>query len=135
MKTRAYVEQKEEEKEAEEKRKYDNRVKRATNAIRKAKEQEEKEDRAAARQLVVDLEKANLAAKRALKKQPKSVVPKAKKPALTVSKTRKAPVKAKPPPKSLVKRTVEALIDKVVVSGVVVTKRSNRAIKLPARYI
>ena len=49
MKTRAYVEQKEEEKEAEEKRKYDNRVKRAANAIRKAKEQEEKEDRAATR--------------------------------------------------------------------------------------
>ena len=40
---------KEVEKEVEEKRKYDNRVKRAANALKRAKEKEEKEARAAAR--------------------------------------------------------------------------------------
>jgi hypothetical protein len=48
VKAKLFQEQKEAEKEAEEKRKYDNRVKRAANALKKAKELEEKEARAAA---------------------------------------------------------------------------------------
>jgi hypothetical protein len=49
VKVRLFQEQKEAEKEAEEKRKYDNRVLRAANALKRAKEREEKEVRAAAR--------------------------------------------------------------------------------------
>src|SRR5438045_9281364 len=47
--------QKEAEKEAEEKRKYDNRVKRAANALKRQAEKEEKEARAAEKQLESDL--------------------------------------------------------------------------------
>jgi hypothetical protein len=95
-----YIEAKQVEKEVEEKRKYDNRVKRAANALRRAREQEEKEARAASRQLVADLKKANPAAKKAPKKQPKRVATKAKKATTTVLKGRKAPVKAKLPLKN-----------------------------------
>ena len=59
VRMREYAEVKEVEKEVEEKRKYDNRVKRAANALRRAREQEEKEARVASRQLVADLKKAN----------------------------------------------------------------------------
>jgi hypothetical protein len=134
VKMREYAEVKEAEKEAEEKRKYNNRVKRAANALKRAKEKEEKEARAAARQLMADLKKANQSSKKAPKAQPKSVGTKAKTAALTMSKSRKAPVRAKLPPKSPAKRVVEAPVEEVVASGVAVTKRSNRAIKLPARY-
>jgi hypothetical protein len=135
VKAREYSEQTEAEKEAEEKRKYDNRVKRAANALRKAKETEEKEARAAARQLTADLKKTAEAVQKAPKSQPKSVATKAKKAAPIVSKTRKAPVKAKPPPKSPVKRVVEAPIEEVVALEVVTTTRSKRAVKLPQRYV
>jgi uncharacterized protein YicC (UPF0701 family) len=135
VKMREYAEVKEVEKEAEEKRKYDNRVKRAANALKRAREQEEKEARAASRQLVADLKEVNLAAKKAPKKQPKTVATKAKKATTTVLKGRKAPVKAKPLLKKLVKCVIEAPIEEGVAQGVVVTNWSKRAIKLPARYI
>jgi hypothetical protein len=114
VRMREYAEVQEAEKEAEEKRKYDNRVKRAANALRRAREQEEKEARAASRQLVADLKKANPTAKKALKKQPKTVATKAKKATTTVPKGRKALVKAKPPLKKLVKCVVEAPIEEGV---------------------
>jgi hypothetical protein len=71
VKAREYVGQKKAENEAEEKRKYDNRVKQAANALRKAKEKEEKEARVATRQLIANL-------KNAAESQPKSVATKAK---------------------------------------------------------
>jgi hypothetical protein len=135
VRMREYAEVKEAEKEAEEKRKYDNRVKRAVNALRRAREQEEKEARAASRQLVTDLKKANSVAKKAPKKQPRTVTTKAKKATATVPKGRKAPVKAKLPLKKLVKCVVEAPIEERVAQRVVVTNQSKHAIKLPARYI
>jgi hypothetical protein len=49
VKARLFQEQKEAEKEAEEKRKYDNRVLRVANAFKRAKEREEKEARVAVR--------------------------------------------------------------------------------------
>ena len=55
VKARQFHEQKEAEKEAEEKCKYDNRVKWAANALKRQAEKEEKEARAAAWQLVSDL--------------------------------------------------------------------------------
>jgi hypothetical protein len=59
VKAKLFQEQKEVEKEVEEKRKYDIKVKRVANTLKKVKELEEKEARAATRQLVVDLKKAN----------------------------------------------------------------------------
>jgi hypothetical protein len=135
VKAREYSEQNEAEKEAEEKCKYNNRVKRAANALRKAKETEEKEARAAACQLTADLKKTTEAVQKALKSQPKSIAIKVKMAAPIVSKTRKALVKAKPPPKSPVKHVVEALIKEVVALEVVTTTRSKHAVKLPQRYV
>ena len=135
VKAREYAEQKEAEREAEEKRKYDNRVKRAANALKRAKEVEEKEARAAARQLAADLKKAARAVPKAPKEQPKLVAPKAKKAALTVPKSRKALVRAKQPPKLPVKRVVEAPIEEAIALEVITTTRSKRVVKLPQRYI
>jgi hypothetical protein len=135
VKAREFTEQKEAEKEAEEKRKYDNRVKRAANTLRKAQEAEEKATKAAAAKLVADLTNAAEAVKKARKSQPKSVATKAKKAAPTVPKARKAPVKARLPPKSPVKRVLEPPIVEVGAPVVAVTKRSNRAIKLPTRFL
>ena len=135
VKARKYAEQKEVENEVEEKHKYDNRVKRAANALKKAKEKEEKEARAATRQLTADLKTAAEAVQKALESQQKSVATKAKKAAPIVSKTQKAPVKARLPPKSPVKHVVEAPIEKVVTLEVVTMTRSKRAVKLPQRYV
>jgi hypothetical protein len=135
VKAREYHEEKEALKAAEEGAKYQRKVQRAANALRKTKEREEKEARAAARQLVKDLKATTPTAKKAPTKKPNSVVPKAKKAAPTVSKSRKAPIKPKPRAKSMVKGVVAALVEEVVASGVAVTKRSGRAINLPQRYI
>jgi len=134
VKAREYYEKKEEEAAIEEKRKYDQRVQRAANALKRAKEQEEKEARAAGRQLAKELKAANLSAKKAPKKKPNSVATKAKKAMPTVSKTRKAPIRAKAPAKSTVKAVPDVPAKEVVTLGVVVTRRTGRAINLPARY-
>ena len=134
VKARLFQEQKEAEKEAEEKRKYDNRVKRAANALKNAKEREEKQARAAARQLVKDLKKANPAAKKSSKAHAKSVGTTPKKNVSAVPKARKAPVKARVPPKSPAKRLAKAPIEEVVVSGVAGASASGRTIRLPQRF-
>ena len=130
VKARLFQEQKEAEKEAEEKRKYDNRVKRAANALKKAKELEEKEARAVARQLVVDLKKVNLVAKKSLTAYAKSMGTTLKKNVSVMPKARKAPVKARLPPKSPAKRLAKASIEEVVESGLVGASASGRTIRL-----
>jgi hypothetical protein len=134
VKARLFQEQKEAEKEAEEKRKYDNRVKRAANALKKAREQEEKEARAATRQLVKDLKKANPVAKKSSDAHAISVGTIPKKNVSTMLKARKAPIKARIPPKSPAKRLAKAPIEEVVVSGVTGASSSGRTIKLPQRF-
>ena len=129
------MEVKEAEKEAEEKRKYNNRVKRTANTLTRAKEQEEKDARAANRQLLADLKKANPASKKAPKAQPKSIATKPKKAAPTVSKSRKAPVKARLPPKLPVKRIVKAPAQEVVVPEVLTTTRSKHKVRLPQHFV
>jgi hypothetical protein len=62
------------------------------------------------------------------------VAPKAKKAILTVSKTRKAPIKAKACVKSMVKAILVVLIEEVVVLGVVVARRNSHVINLLACY-
>jgi uncharacterized protein YpuA (DUF1002 family) len=135
VKARVFVKEKEVEKEVEEKRKYNNRVKRAANALKRQKEQEEKEARAATRQLVTDLKIANLVAKRTLKAQAKLVAPKAKKSTPAMLKARKTLGKAKQALKSLVKRVVRASIIEGVASRVMVKKTATRTIREPQRYI
>jgi hypothetical protein len=134
VKARLFQEEKEVEKEAEEKRKYDNRVKRATNTLKKAKELEEKEARAAARQLVVDLKKANPVVKKSSTAHAKSIGTTPKKNVSTMPKARKAPIKARLPPKSPIKRLAKALIKEVVVSGIAGASASSRTIRLPQRF-
>ena len=134
VRMRGYAELKEAEKEAEEKRKYDNRVKRAANALKKAQEKEEKEARAATRQLVADLKKANPSSKKASKAQPKAVAPRAKNATPIMPKARKAPIKARIAPKSPAKRVVEALIQEVAIPEVLATTRSSRTVRLPQRF-
>jgi hypothetical protein len=131
VKAKLFQEQKEVEKEVEEKRKYDNRVKRVANALKKAKELEEKEARAAARQLVMDLKKANLVTKKLLMAYTKSMGTTLKKNVFTILKARKALVKARLPPKSLAKRLVKASIEEVIESGVIRTSISGHTIRLP----
>ena len=131
VKARLFQEQKEVEKETEEKCKYDNRVKRAANTLKKAKELEEKETRATTRQLVMDLKKTNPVAKKSSIVYTKSVGTTLKKNVSTVPKARKAPIKARVPPKSLAKRLAKAPIEEIVVSGVVRASVSGRTIRLP----
>jgi hypothetical protein len=131
VKARLFQEQKEVEKEVEEKRKYDNRVKRVVNALKNAKEREEKQARAATRQLVKDLKKVNPVTKKSSKAYTKSVGITPKKNVSAVLKARKVLVKARVPPKSLVKRLAKAPIEEVVVSGVVGASASGRTIRLP----
>jgi hypothetical protein len=87
----------------------------------------EREAKAAAKKLAE-------AAKKALKEQQKSVAPKAKKAIPTMSKGRKVPIKAKVRAKSTAKAVLVVPIEEVVVSRVVVTRRTGRAINLPPRY-
>ncbi len=134
VKARLFQEQKEAEKEVEEKRKYDNRVKRVANALKNAKEREEKATRAIARQLVKDLKAANPATKKSSKAHAISMGTTLKKNASTMPKTRKAPVKARVPPKSLAKAMIKAPFEEVVVSGVIGASGSGRTIRLPQRF-
>ena len=78
-----------------------------------------------------DLELANKPAKKAPKKQPVSIAPKAKKAAPVVSTKRKAPIKARRPAKVVVQQEVIAQISEVVTSGIAQAKTSTRIITLP----
>lgn len=85
-------------------------------------------------QLVVDLKKANLVIKKISKVQTKSIVPKAKKSTLAMSKARKILDKVKQVLKSLVKRVVGASIIEGVTLRVVVKKTTMCTIREPQRY-
>ena len=74
------------------------------------------------------------AVKKSLKEQQKSVAPKAKKATPTMLKARKALAKAKARAKSTVKAVLVVPIEEGVASGVVVTRRTGRAINLLIRY-
>jgi hypothetical protein len=131
IKAREYQEEKERLRIAEEEAKLERKIKRAANALRKkqekAKRAADREAKAIQKQLAGDVE---LAAKRAPKKQPVSITPKAKKAAPVVSTKRKAPIKARRPVKVVVQQEVIAQISKVVTSGVVQAKTSTRIIML-----
>jgi hypothetical protein len=134
VRAREYHEEKEALKAAEEQAKFDRKVKRAATALRTKKGKEEKEARAAVRQLVKDLTAATPAAKKALKKKAVLVGSKAKKTTSTVPKKRKAPIKAILPIRSPVKSVVVALAKEIVASGVVVSNRSGHIVRLPQRF-
>jgi hypothetical protein len=134
VKAREYHEEKEALRIKEEEAKLQRKIQRAANALRRAKEAEEKAKRKVEREAKAAAKKLAEAAKKALKEQQKSVAPKAKKATPTVSKGRKAPVKAKTRAKSTVKAVLVIPIEEVVASGVVVTRRNGRAINLPTRY-
>jgi hypothetical protein len=74
------------------------------------------------------------AVKKSLKEQQKSIAPKAKKATLTVLKAQKAPAKAKAYAKPTVKAIPVIPIEEGVGSGVVVTRRTSRAINLLICY-
>ena len=84
--------------------------------------------------MVKDLKKANPAAKKSSKAHAKSVGTTPKKNVSAVPKARKAPVKARVPPKSPAKRLAKAPIEEVVVSGVTGASASGRTIRLPQRF-
>jgi hypothetical protein len=100
------------------------------NALKKAKELEEKQARAVTRQLVVDLKKANPTAKKSLIAHAKLVGTTLKMNVSTMLKARKAPVKARLPLKSPAKCPAKALIKKVIVLGVTSASASNHTIRL-----
>ncbi len=70
-------------------------------------------------------------AKKSLKAHTVSVGSTAKKNVSAMPKARKAPIKARIPPKSPAKRQAKALIEEVVISGVVGASSSSRTIRLP----
>ena len=74
------------------------------------------------------------AVKKSLKEQQKLVAPKAKNATPIVLKAQKAPTKAKGRAKSTVKAILVVPIKEGVASGVVVTKRTSRAINLLTCY-
>ena len=78
-----------------------------------------------------DLKKANPVAKKSSITYAKSMGTTPKKNAFTMPKARKAPIKARVPPKSPAKRLAKAPIEEVVVSGVAGASVSGRIIKLP----
>jgi hypothetical protein len=94
------------------------------------KEREEKEARAITRQLFIDLKKANPALKKLSTAYAKSMGTTLKKNVFIVLKARKAPVRARVLPKSLAKYLAKALIEEVVVSGVVGASASSCTIRL-----
>jgi hypothetical protein len=79
----------------------------------------------------MDLKKANPASKKSLTAYTKLVGTTPKKNVSAVLKARKAPIKARVPPKSPVKRLAKAPIEEVVVSGVAGASASGRIIRLP----
>jgi hypothetical protein len=83
---------------------------------------------------VKDLKKINPAVKKSSTAHAKSIRPILKKNISAMLKTRKAPVKARVPPKSPAKRLAKALIKEVVVSGVAGASASGRIIRLPQRF-
>ena len=135
VKAREYQEEKERLRIAEEEAKLERKIKRAANALRnkqeKAKKAADREAKAVQKQLAEDLELANKPAKKAPKKQPVSIAPKAKKAAPVVSTKRKAPIKARRPAKVVVQQEVIPRISEVVTSGVAQGKSSTRIITLP----
>jgi hypothetical protein len=134
VKAREYHEEKEALRIKEEEAKFQRKIQRAANALRKAKDEEEKAKRRVEREAKAVAKKLAEAAKKVLKEQQKSVGPEAKKATPTVSKERKAPIKAEVRAKSTVKAVPVVPIEEVVASGVVVTRRNGRAINLPTRY-
>jgi hypothetical protein len=130
VKAKLFQEQKEAKKEIKEKCKYNNKVKRVTNALKKAREQEEKEARAITYQLVKDLKKANPVTKKLSDMYVISIRTTLKKNVFIILKARKALIKARILPKSLTKRLVKALIEEVIISRVIRASSSNRIIKL-----
>ncbi len=79
---------------------------------------------------MVDLKKANPAAKKSLIAHAKLVGTTLKKNVSAVLKARKAPVKARLPPKSPAKRLAKTSIEEVVVLGVIGASASSRTIRL-----
>ena len=141
VKAREYQEEKEALKAAKEQAKYDRKIKRAANALRKkqddvekAKRKAKREAKAAERKLAKDLAVPNKPAKKALKKKPVSTTTKAKKAALTVPIRRKVSTQSKAGARKTAPSTVVALIKGVVASGVVAGKTSTRTINLPQRF-
>ena len=78
-----------------------------------------------------DLKKANPVTKKSSTAHVKSMGTTLKKNASIILKARKALIKARVLPKSLVKRLAKALIEEVIASGVTGASVSNRIIKLP----
>jgi len=138
VKAREYQQEKEALKAAEEQAKFDRKIKRAANAIRKkeeeAKRKAEREAKAAQAQLAKDQAAANKAAKKAPKKKSVSTTTKAKKAAPTVPIRRKVSTQSKAPAKALGRRQVVVPVEEVVAPGVVVAKTSSRTINLPQRF-
>ena len=141
VKAREYQEEKEALKAAEEQAKYDRKIKRAANALRKkqddvekAKRKAKREAKAAEQQLAKDPTTANKPAKKALKKKPVSTVTKAKKAAPTVLNRRKVSTQPRAGARKLVKSVVVAEIEGVVAPAVVGGKTSTRTINLPQRF-
>ena len=79
----------------------------------------------------MDLKKANPASKKSSTAHTKSVGTTPKKNVSAVLKARKAPVKARVPPKSPAKRLAKAPIKEVVVSGITGASASGHIIRLP----
>ena len=141
VKAREYQEEKEALKAADEQAKFDRKIKRAANAIRKkeeevekAKRKAEREAKAAQAQLAKDLATANKPAKKAPKKKPVSTTTKAKKAAPIVPIRRKVSTQSRAGASKLVESVVVAEIEGVVASGVVAGKTSTRTINLPQRF-
>ena len=138
VKAREYQEEKEALKAAEAQAKYDRKIKRAVNTLRRKQEEVERQKRKAEReakaaqvQLAKDPATANKPAKKAPKKKSVSTTTKAKKAAPIVPIRRKVSAQSRAGASKPVKDTVVAGIEGLVALGVEAGKTSTRTINLP----
>jgi hypothetical protein len=141
VKAREYQQEKEAIKAIEEQAKFDYKIKRVANALKRkqeaqewAKKVEERRAKAAEKQLVKELGAANEVAKKSSKEKAVCTGTKAKKIAPTVSKQYKVSTLARPRRKALIKTVVVEQLQEHAEGGVVTGKSSTRTIRLPHRF-
>jgi hypothetical protein len=141
VKAREYQQQKEAIKAAEEQAKFDRKIKRAANALKRkqeaqerAKKAEERRAKAAEKRRAKELVAANKVAKKSLQEKAVCTGNKAKTIAPTVPKQHKVSTPVRPRRKAPIKTVVVEQLRQNVVGGSAAGKSSTRTVKLPQRF-
>jgi hypothetical protein len=141
VKAKEYQQQKEAIKAVEEQAKFDRKIKRAANALKRkqeaqerAKKAEERRAKAAEKRRAKELVAANKVAKKSLQEKAVCTGNKAKTIAPTVPKQHKVSTPVRPRRKAPIKTVVVEQLRQNVVGGSAAGKSSTRTVKLPQRF-